>query len=478
MLTPEFVFGALGFSAALQRGLHVGMPPFKSITTDSRKIEPGSLFVAIPGDSFDGHDFIAQAIEKGARGVLCRKGTVVPPQKDLCVFPVEDTIQAYRKLAAAWRREFSLPLIVIAGAVGKTTTKELLSAVLRGKWPQVLRTQGSQNGFVGIPMTLLEIRAEHGAAVIEVGIDEIGAMEQHMQLVGANASLITAIAPEHLEKLIDLPTVAREEGIALTAVAAQGGLVAVNLDDPWIRPHFNTLRTGKKIGYSLAANPADGAITGRIVSPTGIGGDALLEVVGLGPEAVRFALPLPGKHNAGNLLAAIAIAHGLGLTPAEITRGLKTFAGAEGRSELRSLGGRTPVVCDYYNASPASMEAGFELLADVAASHGSPLRRACLGDMLELGSGEEGYHRGLAASIIRLGIEQVLLYGQRMQWLHQELQNQGFRGSLSHHATHEELAQALLAAAHPGDAILIKGSRGMKMENVWKQLQAGWKATG
>lgn len=192
-------------------------------------------------------------------------------------------------------------------------------------------------------------------------------------------------------------------------------------------------------------------------------------------SAHTFALPLPGRHNAANLMAALAVAHGLGLSPEEIEKGLKTFSGAEGRSELRELSGKTPVVCDYYNASPASMEAGFELLCDVARRRRSPARRAALGDMLELGPGEEGYHRGLADSLIRLGIEQVLLYGTRTQWLHQELQSRGYKGQLSHHATHAELAQALLAAAKPGDAILIKGSRGMRMENVWAALKAGWR---
>jgi UDP-N-acetylmuramoyl-tripeptide--D-alanyl-D-alanine ligase len=454
-LSPEFVYEALGFSAASQRGLHPGVPPFKGAVTDSRKLEPGCLFVAIQGEKFDGHEFIQAAIEKGARGIICRRGTQVPPQKDLFVFPVEDTLQAYRKLGAAWRREFSIPVIAVAGSVGKTTTKEILSAVLRGKWPSVLRTQGSQNGFVGIPMTLLEIRAEHGAAVVEVGIDEIGAMEQHMPLISA--------------------TVAREEGVALTAVATTGGLVAVNLDDAWIRPHFNTLRTGKKIGYTLQGTGSSGAPEGSLMGKLSDDGKQL-QVSGLGPQPVSFGLPLPGRHNAGNLLAAIALAHGLGLMPDEIARGLKTFAGAEGRSELRELAGPTPVVCDYYNASPASMEAGFQLLSDIARTRKSKARRACLGDMLELGNGEEGYHRGLAESLMRLRVDQILLYGQRMQWLHQELQGRGYQGALSHHATHEELAKALLEQTRPGDAILIKGSRGMKMENVWKALQQAWKA--
>jgi UDP-N-acetylmuramoyl-tripeptide--D-alanyl-D-alanine ligase len=485
-LTPEFVYEKLGFSALARRTLSGGIAPFTNVTTDSRKVEAGCLFVAISGDNFDGHEFIPQAIQKGARGILCRKGTDITPQKDLSIFAVDDVLVAYRRLASAWRREFSIPVIAVAGAVGKTTTKELLSACLRGRWPKVHRTQGSQNGFVGIPMSLFEIRPEHGAAVIEVGIDEIGAMESHMPLVAATASLLTAIAPEHLEKLIDLPTVAREEGIALQTVAASGGLVAINLDDPWIRPHFTTLRQGRKIGYTMTgyqpgAQPGTPVLSGRIANdPNVASGAEYLEVTGIANGGDTsglveiFTLPLPGRHNAGNLLAAIAIAHGLGLSADEMRKGLATFAGAEGRSELRELAGGTPVVCDYYNASPASMEAGFQMLTDVAQSRSCPSRWACLGDMLELGKGEVDFHRGLAESIVRLGIEHVLLYGPRMQSLNEELQTRGFRGTLSHHATHEELARKLLEQARPGEAILIKGSRGMKMEESWKVIQSAW----
>ncbi|MGK5083025.1 UDP-N-acetylmuramoyl-tripeptide--D-alanyl-D-alanine ligase [Bdellovibrionota bacterium FG-1] len=470
-LTPQFVYEKLGFFGMAQRAVHPAATPFTRVVTDSRKIEPGCLFVALQGEKYDGHEFIASALEKGAQGVLCKKGFAVPPKKHVSVFAVDDTLAAYRKLAAAWRREFAIPVIAVAGSVGKTTTKEILSAILHGRWPEVLKTEGSQNGYVGIPMTLLEIRPHHGAAVIEVGIDEIGAMENHMALVGANHAILTAIAPEHLEKLIDLPTVAREEGLALTSVAANSGFVAISLDDPWIRPHFATLRQGRKIGYSMLADACSvmpPETLGGILSPDG----QELQVIGLDQHAHSFALPLPGRHNAANLLGAIAMAFGLGFAPAEITQGLKTFTGAAGRSELRKLPAGNPVVCDYYNASPASMEAGLQLLCDIAQAQHAPTRWACLGDMLELGPREDQFHRDLAASLLHLKIENILLYGPRMTALFNELQNNDFAGFLGHFETHDELARTLISKLQPTDAVLIKGSRGMKMEEVWNRLNA------
>ncbi|MEO5969785.1 MAG: Mur ligase family protein, partial [Bdellovibrionia bacterium] len=213
--------------------------PFTGVFTDSRKTEPGSLFVALKGDNYDGHDFIEKAVSNGARGVLCQRGHSITGSKDAYLFYVEDPLRAYRRFAAAWRKEFSIPVIAVAGSAGKTTTKELLAAILQGKWKNILKTQGSQNGFVGIPMTLLEMRTHHEAAIIEVGIDEVGAMEQHMALVSPGYSILTSIGPEHLENLIDVPTVAREEGIALSHVARGEGTVAIYLDDPWIRPHLS-----------------------------------------------------------------------------------------------------------------------------------------------------------------------------------------------------------------------------------------------
>jgi UDP-N-acetylmuramoyl-tripeptide--D-alanyl-D-alanine ligase len=254
-LTPEFIARALNISTTPSGT--AGVQHFTSVVTDSRKIHAGCIFLAIKGEVFDGHHFIDQAIEQGAKGIVYQRGSAIKNPRDSYLFPVDDTVEAFRKIAFAWRREFSIPLIAVAGSVGKTTTKEILTSILRGKYSEVLKTVGSQNGFVGIPMTLMDLRTEHQAAVIEVGIDEIGAMKQHMELVGATTAVLTTIGAEHLEKLRDIPTVAQEEGLALSIVAQLGGLVAISLDDPWIKPHAKTIRMGTKLTYSLEDTAAN-----------------------------------------------------------------------------------------------------------------------------------------------------------------------------------------------------------------------------
>ncbi len=458
---------------ALGLGAPQGAPgSFPAITTDSRKISPGCLFIAIPGDKFDGHSFLGEALSKGAGAVLCRKGSPLPPRA--VAFEVEDTVEAYRRIGAAWRQRFQGPVCLVAGSVGKTSTKEILSALLRGRWPEVLRTSGSQNGFVGIPMTLLEIDpARHGAAVIEVGIDEIGAMAQHLRVVAATAGLLTPIAPEHLEKLIDLPTVAREEALALQEIDARRGLTAVSLDDPWLKELVAETPQGERFYFSMRGAKAPQGREDRVLRGNLAETGATLQLTG-GPlkAPLVLTLPLPGEHNALNLLAASTLALGLGLTPAQLEAGLRTFTGAAGRSELRRLPAGNTVICDYYNASPASVDAGLALL-ERSARGGR--RVACLGDMLELGTAELDYHRALAEPLGARSVERVFLYGPRMRALQAELearQKQGrFHGTSTHHDSHEDLARQLAQELRTGDTLLIKGSRGMRMEEVWKRIE-------
>jgi UDP-N-acetylmuramoyl-tripeptide--D-alanyl-D-alanine ligase len=473
-LTAKFVRDALTRVTEL-RVKPTGREPaeFSSVTTDSRKVPKGSLFVAIRGETFDGHQFIAKAIKAGAAGAI---GDTDPPEGLECAYyKVSDSVGAFRALAASWRAAFDVPLAGVAGSNGKTTSKELLAAILSGKFRDVLKTQGSQNGFVGIPMTLLELKPDHRAAIVEIGIDEVGAMDKHLEIVRPNAALLTSIGPEHLEKLGNVDTVAREEAMALERTHRDGGLVAIHLDDPYIRPLWEKLSGGKRVGYTLSPDAKDSPEIYRgFLSPDG----KSLSVRG-GKLAVPMLLPLPllGRHNAMNLLGAVALSLGLGLSPEQIKKGLATFQGVEGRSQVRELPDGTILLCDYYNASPASVSAGLDLLLELSKGPMGKRRRfACLADMKELGPDEEKFHRGLAAKIIEQKVDNVLLFGDKMKHLHDELKTRGFRGErLEHFNTREDLSNALAGSLRPGNVALIKGSHSMKMEEVYEALRRALK---
>lgn len=446
---------------------------YSLITSDSRKAKAGSLFVALPGETHDGHAFIAAAVASGAEAVLASAGKIPTGlPADVEIFAVRDSLEGYRTLAKAWRKRFAIPFVVVAGSVGKTTTKELLTAILRGRFRSVVSTQGSQNGFVGIPMTLLSVPDGADAAVVEVGIDEPGAMIQHVGLVEPTHACLTAIGPEHLEKLVDLETVAREESLALVEPAKKGATVVVRLDDPWISKIADRLPADANAWTcTLHAHKEEKSLLDKTVRGEYLADRESLRVLLADGSGFELAMPVPGAHNAGNLLVAVTVARSLGLSPIEIQRGLSTFQGAAGRSELRILPGHTPVLCDYYNANPTSVEAGLDLLDSVAAKHESKKKIAVLGDMLELGPKEEEFHRGLAGKLGAARVDTILLYGERMRWLFDELKKSSSRAHVGHFTSHAELADALSREIQNGDALLIKGSRGMKMEEVWKKIE-------
>lgn len=466
----SWVLKTLTPTSLLQKGT---AQDFEAITTDSRKVRSGQLFVAIRGEKLDGHDFIEASLQSGATGILGERTRLeallqekgnLEHFKKAHFFGVSQVDQAYRQLGSAWRNRFSIPVVLVAGSNGKTTTKELLAAILQGKWSSVLKTTGSQNGFLGIPMTLLELRSQHQAAVVEVGIDDVGAMIQHVDSVCPTHAVLTVIGPEHLENLKDIPTVAREELLSLTETLRKGGKIAIHLDDPWIAPVAQitekTAASDQTITFSLENTKA--TLLGSLDSNHQL-------TVRIGSESLRLSVPLPGRHNAQNLMAAVSVAHQLELTADEILRGLNTFSGAEGRSQIRDLQPKRKVICDYYNASPVSMKAAFELLSQTGSPHSD--RWACLADMKELGDQELQFHRDLAPLLLSSSLRGVLLTGPRMVSLQDELLTRGYAGVLKHFESPESLADFLKTQLTADSVVLIKGSRSMKMERVWESLQ-------
>jgi UDP-N-acetylmuramoyl-tripeptide--D-alanyl-D-alanine ligase len=462
-LTLGFVRDALRGYAKLVSTSFDPNRRLRSVSIDSRTVHPEDLFVAIKGDIFDGHDFIEQAVAKGAQAILCQKYPAAAPQEGVDIFLVEDTLTSFRVLAQHWRQFIDPVVVAVAGSVGKTTTKDLLAALLSGKFKKLISTKGSQNGFVGLPLTLMELREDSEAAVIEVGIDAPDAMKQHIDLVRPEVALVTAISEEHLEWLHDLKTIAREENLILEETALAGGTAVINLDDPWIKPLMETLKASGKIGFSLGGAASPEVVSGQLKGN-------FLEVNGF--NRLRFALhsPLPGEHNARNLLGAVAIALVLGVTPDEMEEGLSSFAPSGGRSQMEMLRSGVQVLCDFYNANPASMRASFQVIKELSSKENR--KWLCLADMKELGTSEEELHRQLAKDINELGQNtNVLLYGEKMKWLADELGKIGSSVKTNHYSSFQEISNHLKHSMKSGDVVLLKGSRSMRMEKVWELIK-------
>jgi UDP-N-acetylmuramoyl-tripeptide--D-alanyl-D-alanine ligase len=432
------------------------------VSIDSRNIKEGELFVALKGDRFDGHDFVPDVIRKGAWGALVDRSALenrLPSLGGLRnILPVEDTLQALQEMSLLHRKKFSIPVVGVTGSNGKTTTKEMLAAILRQNGP-VLKNEGNLNNHIGVPLTLMKLNRCHQAAVVEMGMSAAGEIDLLARLASPTVGVITNIGPAHLEFFGSMDKVAEAKGELLDNLKPDAAAV-LNADDLF----FRTLKRkfgGRIVSFGIK-NEAD--VFASSVRQERDYADFTIIACG---DTAGVRLHAAGLHNIYNALAAAAAAIALGVPLDAVKRGLDDFSPVAGRSEVREIEGRT-VLADFYNANPASMDAAIGTLVSLV-SGGKAI--AVLGDMLELGPAGAEAHRAVGAFAARSGVDLVITVGALAKLIGTGALDAGMpKDRVLEAQTHAEAARMLKTVSRPGDAVLIKGSRGMKMEKILEEF--------
>lgn len=428
---------------------------------DSRTLRPGELFFAVKGDRMDGHDFVAQALQKGAVAAVVRKDQAARFANTGKLLPVADTLVALQTLATAVRRLWAKPLVGITGSTGKTTTKEAIAHVLSQRF-RVLKSEGNFNNHFGLPLMLLKLEPEHDVAVIEMGMSHAGEITRLAEIAQPGIGVVTNVAPVHLEFFDSIAGIARAKYELIASLPA-GGTAVLNADDEYVS-QFGRDFHGKVVMYGLRP-PAD--VRAENIEPRGAAGSEFDIVVGSCRE--HATLPLVGNHNIYNALAAVAVGLERGMTPSEAVTALASLAPADKRGEVLQLGNIT-VINDCYNCNPKALEAMLDAMTAMPAAR----RIAVIGEMLELGPTGEHLHRrsGEMAAEKKMdvllgvrGLAESMVAGARQRGMRAEFVK-----------TPEEAGEWLAREARPGDLILLKASRGVKLERaleVWREAK-GW----
>ncbi len=428
-----------------------------SVSTDTRKIKKGDLFFALSGEHYDAHDFLAEAAAAGAGGLVISRPVSLPPE--IPVLLVDDTLAALQALAAYNRDRFRGPVVGITGSTGKTTTKDMVAAVL-GVRLRTLKTEGNLNNEIGLPLTLLDLDDSFEAAVVEMAMRGPGEIAALSRIARPEGAVITTINETHLERLGTVGNIAAAKGELLEHVSPEG-FALLNMESPFIKREAKRCR-GKVIFYGMD-EPAD--LVARDLRPEreGISFNAVFQ-----GESHGFYLPLPGRHNVLNALAAIGVGRELGLTMEEIAAGLATVALSGMRLEILEAGGLT-IINDAYNASPASTRAALEVLKDMSGGHRRAI--AVLGDMLELGPRALEIHREVGKKAGGQGLDYLVTVGNLAAAAAEGAVQAGMaRDRVFPCTEHAGALNILKDLLLNGDVVLVKGSRGMKMETIVREI--------
>ena len=448
--------------AAWAAGAQVAAPggPFEGVFTDTRRPVPKALFVALRGEQFDGSDFVSQAVQGGASGILIPADAlekVRAQAKGVAILTAPDSGRALGALAAGWRHRLpNLQVVCITGSTGKTSTKELIAEVLGATGP-TLKTEGNLNNEVGVPLTLLRLGEEHRYAAIECGMNHLGEIARLAQWADPDVAVVTNVGPVHLEGVGSLGGVAKAKGELFHALRDRGVAVA-NADDALV------MRQARLSRRKLLTFGATQGSDVRLISAHHGGPGLRIELELLGaPRTVE--LKLIGTHNGHNAAAAAAVGVALGFEPERILRGLANATTPGRRMRPVRLPGGALLIDDCYNANPTSTKAALLTLTHLVRGKGRAI--AVLGDMLELGPTELDLHRDVGRFAAGAGLSLLVCFGPRSRALGEGAEEAGLSGNSIEYT--EDPAQAVrLVQKHlrPEDVVLVKGSRGMKMERI------------
>ncbi len=436
----------------IQRG---SRQTFTGVSTDSRQINPGEIFIALKGERFNGHDFLAIAAQLGAAALIVMDDG--PTFEGITIIKVMDTLKALGDIARFHRRRFQAPLIAITGSNGKTTTKDFVASII-GKELSLVKTEANYNNEIGLPLTLLKISTQTQATVVEMGMRGLGQIQNLAGIAEPTIGLVTNVGLTHLELLKTQENIAKAKSELVEALP-QSGLAILNGDDALVRKMENSTRA-RKVFYGIDGPNLD--YQAEIIEMTD-SGSRFKAIFKNGSIAIN--LPVPGRHNIMNAIAAVAAAKELGISEQSIQKGLAEPELSGKRLNIIEKNGYR-VIDDTYNASPTSVKAAIDVLHS---SQSGERKIAILADMLELGPTAAQIHYEIGTYAARKGIDHLFAFGDLAK-KYAEGMNELAKGHGEYFLEKQALIERLKAYIKPGDFILVKGSRGMKMEEIVNAL--------
>lgn len=439
---------------------------FSGISTDTRTIKAGEVFIALKGENFDGHEFIGKAIEKGACGAVVNSGSggVTPPLQGFIV-EVSDTLRALGDIATLWREKHPVPVVAITGSNGKTTTKEMVASILSQKY-RVLKTEGNLNNLIGLPQMVLKIDDSHEAAVLELGMNVFGEIKRLSEICKPDIAVITNIGSGHLEGVGNIEGVARAKKEILDGLKTDGTFV-VNADDPYIRDMAKGW-SGKMISFGLDNLDAD--VRTPFVDYNCCYGSGVKLSMTIKGRHLEVTLSGLGLHNVYNATAAAAVSTAMGVDREDIKKGLEEWRPFKGRFELHRLDCGVNLIDDTYNANPNSVAMALKTLADVK---GVGRGLVVLGDMLELGAHAEEAHYEIGKKAAAIGVDYLFLLGP-LSSTHtaRGARDGGMDGErVIVCSDYKDVSGHVNPMLTGGDWVLVKGSRGMAMEKIVERIK-------